>query len=164
MESALLEVGIPTPDGLFVARYSNRGLCGLEFPGRHFGKKFGAVPRGPASRWQGMTQRALRRALAGQKPGRLPPLDLSAGTPFQQQVWRRLATIPAGKSLSYGELAKSIGRPNAVRAVGGACGANPIPVLVPCHRVLAANGRLGGFSGALRWKRLLLLRERVSQP
>lgn len=164
MESALVEVGIPTADGLFVARYSKRGLCGLEFPGRHFGKKFGAVRRGPASRWRVMTQRALRTALAGKRPAKLPPLDLSAGTPFQQQVWRRLTTIPAGKTLSYGEVAKSIGRAKAVRAVGGACGANPIPVLVPCHRVLAANGRLGGFSGGLRWKRMLLLREGVGQP
>jgi O-6-methylguanine DNA methyltransferase len=62
--------------------------------------------------------------------------------------------------LSYAEVAEAIGKPKAVRAVGGACGANPIPLFVPCHRVLAANHRLGGFSGGLEWKRTLLAREK----
>ena len=69
--------------------------------------------------------------------------------------------ISIGKTKSYGEIAAAIGNPKAVRAVGGACGANPVPVLVPCHRVLAANKKLGGFSGGLDWKRSLLKREGV---
>ena len=69
--------------------------------------------------------------------------------------------ISTGKTKSYGEIASAIGKPKAVRAVGGACGANPVPVLVPCHRVLAANKKLGGFSGGLDWKRSLLAREGV---
>lgn len=69
--------------------------------------------------------------------------------------------IPPGETRSYGEIAAALGQPLASRAVGGACGANPIPVLVPCHRVLAANGRLGGFSGGLDWKRRLLAIEGV---
>ena len=69
--------------------------------------------------------------------------------------------IPFGQTRSYGEIARAIGRPKGMRAVGGACGANPIPVLVPCHRVLAAKGKLGGFSGGLDWKRTLLEREGV---
>jgi len=69
--------------------------------------------------------------------------------------------ISPGRAKSYGEIAAAIGKPKAVRAVGGACGANPIPVLVPCHRVLAANQKLGGFSGGLEWKRKLLAREGV---
>jgi O-6-methylguanine DNA methyltransferase len=69
--------------------------------------------------------------------------------------------IGCGKTSSYGQLAQAIGRPKAVRAVGGACGANPIPVFVPCHRVLAANHRIGGFSSGLKWKELLLAREGV---
>jgi methylated-DNA-[protein]-cysteine S-methyltransferase len=73
-------------------------------------------------------------------------------------VLRRIAT---GRTKSYSEVASVIGKPGAARAVGGACGANPIPVLVPCHRVLAANRRLGGFSGGLDWKRKLLAREGV---
>jgi O-6-methylguanine DNA methyltransferase len=97
--------------------------------------------------------------LRGEQPDRLPPLDLSRGTPFQQEVWRALLEIPAGETRSYGEIAARVGEPGAARAVGAACGANPIPVLVPCHRVLAAHKKLGGFSSGLKWKRLLLERE-----
>ena len=69
--------------------------------------------------------------------------------------------IRVGQTQSYGEIARTIGKPKAVRAVGGACGANPIPVLIPCHRVLAANRKIGGFSSGLDWKRTLLKREGV---
>ena len=106
-----------------------------------------------------MTTRAVREVLAGGTQGELPPLDLSAGTEFQQSVWNALRKIARGRTKSYGEVAAVIGRPKALRAVGGACGANPIPLLVPCHRVLAANHKLGGFSGGLDWKRKLLGRE-----
>ena len=84
-----------------------------------------------------------------------------AGTEFQKSVWNALRKISFGKTKSYGEIARAIGKPKAVRAVGGACGANPVPVLVPCHRVLAANKKLGGFSGGLDWKRKLLALEKV---
>lgn len=70
--------------------------------------------------------------------------------------------IKLGETQSYGEIATSLGNPKAVRAVGGACGANPIPLLIPCHRVLAANHKIGGFSGGLEWKRKLLAREKVN--
>jgi len=83
---------------------------------------------------------------------------LLAGTPFQGAVWKVLSSIPAGKTLTYGALAKRIGNPGAVRAVGRACGANPVPVLIPCHRVVSANG-LGGFSGGLSLKKALLKAE-----
>jgi len=69
--------------------------------------------------------------------------------------------IACGRTKSYGDIARAIGNPKAVRAVGGACGANLIPVLLPCHRVLAVNGKIGGFSGGLDWKRTLLRREGV---
>ena len=107
-----------------------------------------------------MTETALKRILAGNKPKTFPPLDL-AGTEFQKGVWNALLKISIGKTKSYGEIARAIGKPKAVRAVGGACGANPVPVLVPCHRVLAANKKLGGFSGGLDWKRSLLKREGI---
>ena len=84
------------------------------------------------------------------------------GTDFQGRVWHALQKIPRGATSSYGAIARQIGRPKAVRAVGGACGANPLPVVIPCHRVLAANGRLGGFSGGLDWKRRLLAAEGVT--
>lgn len=91
-----------------------------------------------------------------------PPLAELEGTEFQQAVWRAIAEIPPGQTRSYGELAVAIGRPKAVRAVGSACGCNPVPLFIPCHRVTAANGRLGGFSCGLPWKRLLLRLEQNS--
>ena len=110
-------------------------------------------------RWHALTTRAVARVLAGTPPAQLPPLDLSQGTVFQQRVWRALQTIATGQTRTYGAVAAAIGRPTASRAVGRACGANPIPLLIPCHRVLAAAGGLGGFSGGLEWKRRLLVAE-----
>jgi O-6-methylguanine DNA methyltransferase len=111
------------------------------------------------SDWLEITSRAVKAVLAGRTPDDFPPFDLSVGTPFQKQVWQAIFSIGNGETLSYGEIAIRIGSPRAVRAVGGACGANPIPLLIPCHRVLARNQGLGGFSGGLQWKRLLLERE-----
>lgn len=89
------------------------------------------------------------------------PLDLR-GTPFQRQVWEALTTIPFGSTLSYTELAERIGRPKSVRAVANACGANPVGVIVPCHRVIRRDGSLGGYRGGIARKKLLL--EREQQP
>ncbi len=88
------------------------------------------------------------------------PLDIS-GTSFQRGVWKALQGIPAGSVWTYGQLAAHLGRPRAARAVGSACGANPVPFLVPCHRVVASNGGLGGFGLGLDIKRALLKREGV---
>ena len=84
------------------------------------------------------------------------------GTPFQQSVWQLLLAIPYGKTTSYGELAKQLGKPNAMRAVGGAVGRNPISILIPCHRVLGKNQALTGFGGGLPTKRHLLQLEGIS--
>ena len=84
----------------------------------------------------------------------------TAGTAFQREVWHALRTIPAGTTISYGQLAALIGRPSASRAVGAANGANPIPIVVPCHRVIGANGTLTGFGGGLPRKQWLLEHER----
>ena len=80
------------------------------------------------------------------------------GTDFQKSVWRELKKIPRGQTRTYGEIAAAIGKPKAVRAVGSACGANPLPVFIPCHRAVAKNG-LGGFGSGLPWKILLLKTE-----
>lgn len=88
------------------------------------------------------------------------PLDLR-GTPFQLAVWSALLEIPRGKTLSYAQLARAIGKPKAVRAVGSACGANPLPFLVPCHRILRSDGSLGGFAFGSTMKQQLLDREKV---
>jgi O-6-methylguanine DNA methyltransferase len=160
----ILELSIPTPEGLFLAQYSEKGLCGLNFPGPGKQPKYKSdaaeLPQ-PVRTWHGLTKQALADALAGKAPKELPPLDLSAGTTFQQSVWQAMRAIGLGQTLSYGQIAHAIGKPKAVRAVGGACGANPIPVFVPCHRVLAANRRIGGFSGGLDWKRKLLVCEGI---
>ena len=81
------------------------------------------------------------------------------GTPFQKRVWHALREIPCGRTVSYSELARRIGRPAAVRAVGLANGANPISVIVPCHRVIGVNGTLTGYGGGLERKRWLLSHE-----
>ena len=86
------------------------------------------------------------------------PLDLG-GTPFQQKVWRELGSIPFGTTISYGEQARRIGRPQAARAVGAANGRNPVPVVLPCHRVIGSSGALTGFGGGLDTKRTLLRHE-----
>ena len=99
--------------------------------------------------------RFIRAALTG-KAGKVPSLETPAGTEFQQQVWMAIAAIPHGQTRTYGELAASIGRARAVRAVGMACGRNPLPLFIPCHRVVAANGKPGGFSAGLPWKEWLL--------
>ncbi len=83
-------------------------------------------------------------------------LDLSGGTPFQRQVWETAKLIPYGQTQSYGWIARQMGNPKAVRAVGQALGKNPLPIIVPCHRVLASGGKLGGFSSGLDLKRRLL--------
>lgn len=83
------------------------------------------------------------------------PVKIPEGTEFQRAVWREMKKIPRGQTRTYSEIAAAIGRPNAVRAVGTACGVNPLPVFIPCHRVVAKNG-LGGFGSGLPWKILLL--------
>ncbi len=88
-------------------------------------------------------------------------LDVSSGTEFQQVVWSALRRIPYGQTITYGQLAQRIGKPGASRAVGTANAANPLPVIIPCHRVVAGNGRLGGFSGGLHIKQALLRLEGV---
>jgi len=85
----------------------------------------------------------------------------TVGTPFQQRVWAALRTIPCGETMSYGDLARRIGQPSAVRAVGLANGANPIPIVVPCHRVIGASGQLVGYGGGLHRKQWLLAHERA---
>ena len=163
-KSNSIELPIPTRDGQFTARYSEKGLTELDFPsvGRASSRVVGK--NGVLSKiraWHRATETALKNILAGRKPKKLPPLDL-LGTEFQKSVWNALRKISLGKTKSYGEIAKAIGKPKAVRAVGGACGANPVPVLVPCHRVLDANKKPGGFSGGLDWKRSLLKREGIN--
>jgi O-6-methylguanine DNA methyltransferase len=162
MKNHLIELPVATRDGQFTARYSENGLAELSFPaGRASSRavKQNGIPA-KIKNWHRVTETALKKVLTGKK-SKLPPLDWNGATAFQKSVWRQMLKISPGKTKSYGEIAQAIGKPKAVRAVGGACGANPVPVLVPCHRVLAANKKLGGFSGGLDWKRNLLKREGI---
>jgi methylated-DNA-[protein]-cysteine S-methyltransferase len=125
----------------------------------HYG---GLVPEsGPAPA-------AIRDALEAYFAGDIAALAeiawATAGTPFQQKVWTALTDIPAGTTTSYGAIAARIGAPKAVRAVGLANGANPIPIVVPCHRVIGANGTLTGYGGGLERKSWLLAHEGATLP
>lgn len=112
----------------------------------------------------GAAPAAIRQALAAyfeDDASRLAALTVATGgTPFQRLVWQALREIPAGSTISYGELAKRIGRPGACRAVGLANGANPVAIVVPCHRVIGANGTLTGYGGGLPRKQWLVAHER----
>jgi len=158
MKNLPAKFSIATSLGNFVAEYSENGLAGLSFPNGKKAAPDGAVGENTSSQirqWHHLTEAALKRMLSGEKPAKFPPLDLQ-GTEFQKSVWREMLKIPCGKTKSYGEIARAVGKPKAMRAVGGACGANSIPVLVPCHRVLAANNKIGGFGSGLGWKCKLL--------
>jgi AraC family transcriptional regulator of adaptative response/methylated-DNA-[protein]-cysteine methyltransferase len=152
--------------GRLLVAASERGICAL-YLGDSDAELAGALRRDfPAAilerddaglaPWAG----TIRRHLAGE-PARLDlPLDLH-GTPFQQRVWAGLRQIPAGHTLSYGELARRLGLPHtATRAVAAACGANRVAILVPCHRVVGADGRLTGYRWGLDRKHRLLELER----
>ena len=156
---------ISTPDGTFRAEYSPQGLARLCFPGEPDSDIPADSGTSPLSRelrrWQALTRAALLEALRGRPPGVLPPLDLSSGTAFQQKVWHALRKIGCRRTMTYGRIAAVIKKPKAARAVGAACGANPIPIFIPCHRVLPGSGGLGGFSAGLPWKRKLLAREGI---
>jgi O-6-methylguanine DNA methyltransferase len=104
----------------------------------------------------------LKEYLSGEKVI-FPWLYQISGTPFQQEVWKELASIPYGSTITYKELASRIGRPLAVRAVGGACRVNPIAIMIPCHRVLGTNGSLTGYAGKgqVKTKQKLLEMERA---
>lgn len=138
---------VPTRLGALVVTSTARGVAEVEL---------GAGGRRLPTDRTSPLARQLRAYAAGRLRRFRLRLDWQRGTAFQRQVWRTLQTIPYGQTRSYAWVARRVGRPQAVRAVGAACGANPTPILVPCHRVVAADGALGGFSGGLHWKKRLL--------
>lgn len=148
---------------------SPAGLCGLWFEGqRHFPQPWlvgdAAWPEAPAHPVLQRAAQQLQQYLDGRRSAFDLPLDLSGGTPFQQEVWRALLAIGRGSTVSYGSLCRQLGRPRAVRALGSAVGRNPLCVVVPCHRVLGADGSLTGYAGGLERKTALLALENASLP
>lgn len=125
--------------------------------------------RGPDASWQASdapfaaVREQLAEYFAGQRQRFDVPLKL-AGTPFQQRVWQQLLRIPFGTTISYAQLAQRVGQPTASRAVGHANGRNPISIIVPCHRVIGANGKLTGYAGGLDKKQWLLKWEASAAP
>jgi methylated-DNA-[protein]-cysteine S-methyltransferase len=158
---------VPSPLGSLFAVHDGDGhLRALDFPDyeerlrRLLRLHYGAFDLTP-----GPAPRATVRALDAFFAGDLEAIDTlgveTGGTEFQRRVWAALRRIPAGTSTTYGRLAAAIGRPDAVRAVGLANGANPIAIVVPCHRVIGADGSLTGYGGGLERKRWLLAHERA---
>ena len=126
---------------------------------------FGGQKHAPdTSQWQHSTTHPvlrmgadeLQQYFAGERSQFDVPVDLRSGTPFQQSVWSALQGIPVGATTSYGAIGLAIGKPAAVRAVGGAVGRNPISIIVPCHRVVGSNGAMTGYAGGLPRKVALL--------
>ena len=156
---------VPTPAGEALVIWDGQGrLRAFDWAGyedrmqRLMARRYGAMtPRRDAA------PRRLREALTAYFGGELDSLNAlechPAGTPFQETVWAALRDIPAGRTESYGALAARIGRPAAVRAVGLANGANPIGLVIPCHRVIGADGSLTGYGGGIERKRWLLQHE-----
>jgi len=140
-------------------------IAGDEDAVRFIGFPKSGKARQPEPDWRPATHGAVGEAIRQLKEyfeGRRSEFDLPLapeGTDFQREVWRRLQEIPYGETISYGELARRIGNPNASRAVGAANGSNPLPILIPCHRVIGANGKLTGFGGGLPTKEALLALE-----
>lgn len=148
---------LPSPIGPLLLAGMNERLACIGFPA---GK--GAVAPKPDWLRDDAVFAEARAQLGAYFAGRLTRFDLDLdprGTPFQRAVWDELTRIPPGRTISYGELARRIGRPSASRAVGAANGANPLPIVVPCHRVIGTNGTLTGFAGGLETKRFLLALE-----
>lgn len=142
---------------------TQKGICRIDFSRAQSEKDFvdalESMSAGNACRddqYFGELRSELDRYFAGEKLIFNDPLDFLSGTDFQKKVWQAVAKIPYGQVRTYGDIAKTVGNPKAVRAVGGANGANPIPILVSCHRVVAAGGKLGGYGGGLDIKEYLL--------
>ncbi len=139
----------PAPGWTLHLAAGDAGLCGLSFePLSGFDREHHhAILRETAAQ--------LERYFRGELREFDVPLDLQ-GTEFQKRVWAALLEIPYGETRSYSDLARRLGKPNATRAVGAANGANPVAIIVPCHRVIASNGSLWGYGGGLERKRFLL--------
>jgi methylated-DNA-[protein]-cysteine S-methyltransferase len=151
---------IVTPIGALRLVAGAAGLLAIEFPSR-----VRDMPAPAGWRRDAGPFRALAGQLAEYFAGRRREFEVTLaplGTPFQQEVWQALRAIPFGTSISYAELARRIGRPSAFRAVGAANGANPWPIVVPCHRVIGSDRSLTGFGGGLDLERALLRLEAES--
>ena len=147
------------PIGRIRIAATGRGVCRLTFGGTK-SALLASLPRSiewsDGARLMASALRELAAYAKGERTKFTAKLDLSSGTPFQQRVWRVISSIPWGETRSYAWLAAKIGKPKACRAVANACGRNPVPIIIPCHRVIASDGSIGGFSCGIGMKRKLI--------
>jgi O-6-methylguanine DNA methyltransferase len=152
----------PSPMGQIGVAATTKGICRLAYnqPGKNTFRDMliETVHPNPQYKPEMFADliKQFDRYFSGQLDQFQCDLDFSLGTDFQAKTWKKLTTIPYGKTRSYHWVAKTLGKPSACRAVGNANGKNPIPIIVPCHRVIRKNGDLGGYTGGLHYKRLLL--------
>ena len=167
-DSSTVQTRIDSPLGPIVIAATDRGLAGLWFTEgqRYLPPQLTSEvpwPENPDHPVLKLASQQLTEYFAGQRSEFNVPLDLRCGTAFQQAVWQALLAIPQGDIVSYGEVSRRIGKPAAVRAVGGAIGRNPVSIIVPCHRVTGSNGALTGYAGGLERKSALLRLEGALQ-
>jgi methylated-DNA-[protein]-cysteine S-methyltransferase len=157
----MMHAVLPSPLGELLLRFDDDALAGLWFADER--NRPATAESGPRDDSHPIARRvaaACARYFAGEPAGLDVPLAM-AGTPFQRAVWDALTRVGRGTTVSYGEIARRIGAPAAVRAVGAAVGRNPIAIFVPCHRVVGSDGSLTGYAGGLSRKVHLLRLERV---
>jgi O-6-methylguanine DNA methyltransferase len=155
--------GFHTDWGRIELAASEKGITAILLPSSdRTGRKNGRVPardvepRGPALAILNQAKQELSEYVDGKRRDFSVPVDLSQGTPFQRRVWRAILRIPYGRVRSYRWVAEKVGGKQYARAVGMALGSNPVPIIVPCHRIIAHDGSLGGFGCGLPMKRRLL--------
>jgi len=153
------ELVMETPVGKLRLVASNKGHTAIDVKATY--RKLETKPDGRAQEILAETRKQLTQYFAGDRKKFDLPFDLT-GTPFQVKAWKTLTRIPYGKTISYSEQAKAMRKAKAFRAVGSANGKNPIPIIIPCHRVIASNGGLGGYSLGLKMKRQLMKLEGIS--
>jgi methylated-DNA-[protein]-cysteine S-methyltransferase len=160
--SSLAQTGYRSPLGAMIVAATDDGLAGLWFIDQKHLPDHAGWRREPRHPLLAQAIEQLDDYFDGRRAAFELPLDLQGGTPFQQSVWRALLAIPRGRTISYGALGAQLGKPAAVRAVGAAVGRNPVSIVVPCHRVVGADGSLTGYAGGLERKRALLQLEGVA--
>ena len=148
-----------SPLGDMILAASAKGLCGAWFAGQKHLPDFSAWTNAERNPLLKETRQALSGYFASTRQTFDLPLDLAAGSEFQQKVWRALQRIAPGKTTTYGDIARRIGKPSSVRAVAAAIGRNPLSIIVPCHRVIGRDGSLTGYAGGLQCKAALLALE-----
>ncbi len=162
VKSSIYYISMVTPLGILYLAGGKTGLCRIDFTVKSeksfiesIHADYNTIPIKSSQPFKKIIKQ-LQEYFSGKRKKFNIPLDLSSGTLFQQKVWKTLLEIPYGKTESYKWVARQIRKPKATRAVGNANGKNPIPIIIPCHRVVSSDGGLGGYSAGLHNKRKLL--------